>query len=104
MNEVASNRPYGRVDGRGQRRWARGAIALAAALHLVVLVPFTVASGLLAPLWAVLLLYGLWLGGALLLVRLARRRPFLAPLVPAANALLLWLVLGAGDAWLGWTA
>ena len=104
MNEVASNRSQARFGGSGQRWWAFGVVALAVALQLVVLVPFTVASGLLAPLWAVLLLYGLWLAGALLLVKLARPRPFATPIVPAVNALLLWAVISGGEIWLGWTA
>ena len=83
---------------------ALGVVALAAVLQLVVLVPFTVASGLLAPLWAVLLLYALWLVAALAFVRLARRRPLMTPVVPAVNAALLWLVITIGEAWLGWTA
>ena len=104
MSEAASNRRRGWPGASGRRGWALGVTALAAALQLVVLVPFTIASGLLAPLWAVLLLYGLWLVGALLLVRLARRRPFTTPVVPTVNAVLLWLVITAGDSWLGWSA
>ena len=79
-------------------------VVLAAVLQVVVLVPFTVASGLLAPLWAVLLLYALWLLGAFALARLARRRPLTTPLVPAVNAALLWGAITLGDVWLGWTA
>lgn len=79
-------------------------VTLAAILQLVVLVPFTVASGLLAPLWAVVALYALWLVATTVLVHTARRRPLAAPLVPIGNALLLWVVISAGEAWLGWTA
>jgi hypothetical protein len=79
-------------------------VVLAVALQLVVLVPFTVASGLLAPLWAVVALHGLWLAAAFVLLRTARRRPLAAPLVPVANGLLLWLALTLGELWLGWTA
>jgi hypothetical protein len=79
-------------------------VAAAGVAQLVVLVPFTVASGLLAPLWAIVLFYVLWLVAAFVLVRLARRRPFVTPLVPVANAALLWLAISAGEAWLGWTA
>jgi hypothetical protein len=72
-------------------------------LQLIVLVPFTVASGLLAPAWAIVLLYGLWAAAAVVLVRTARRNPFAALLVPAANAAVLWLAITAGGTWLGWT-
>jgi hypothetical protein len=82
---------------------ATAAIVLAAVLHLIVLVPFTVASGLLAPLWAVGILYVVWAGFAALLVVVARRRPFLTMLVPVANAAVLWLVITLGEQALGWT-
>jgi hypothetical protein len=77
---------------------------LAAAVQLVVLVPFTVASGLLAPLWAIVGFHVLWVAGAVVFVRLVRRRPLATPLVPLGNAVLLGLGLSAGGAWLGWTA
>lgn len=65
---------------------------------------FTAASGLLAPLWAIVVLGLLWLAAAAMLVRVARRRPPVAPLVPLANGLLWWAVMMAGENWLGWTA
>lgn len=80
------------------------AVVAAAVLQLLVLLPFTVASGLLAPLWAVVVFHVVWLAGVALLVRTARRRPLAAPAVPVGNALLLWLALTAGDLFLGWTA
>lgn len=79
-------------------------VAVAIVLHLVVLVPFTVASGLVAPFWAIAAFFGLWLVGAGTLVLLARRRPLVAPLVPVVNATLLWAAITAGEGWLGWTA
>lgn len=93
----------GSTDGPG-RLLRVAAIVLAAALQLVVLVPFTVASGLVAPLWAMLALYVLWAAAVLLLVRTARRQPLAAPLVPVANAVLLWLAITLGELALGWTA
>lgn len=65
------------------------AVVLAGALHLVA-AWFTAASGLLAPLWAVVVLGGLWLVATVVLVRTARRRPLGAPLVPVAYGLLWW--------------
>jgi hypothetical protein len=92
-------------DHRPDRRALELAVIIGAALlQLLVLVPFTVASGLLAPLWAVVTLYLLWLAAAAVLVRLASRRPLLTPAVPIVNAALLWLALTAGDVLLGWTA
>lgn len=92
----------GSSAGRGG---GMAAVAVTAAIvgQLVVLVPFTVASGLLAPLWAIALLYAVWVAAALALIPVARRRPLAAPLVPVANAVLLVAILAAGAAWLGWT-
>lgn len=77
---------------------------LAALLQLVVLFPFTSASGLLAPLGAVVLLHVLWFLHAVGLVVLLRRRSGWALLVPLVNALLWWLTMTFGDIVLGWTA
>lgn len=61
------------------------------------------ASGLLAPLWAVVLLLVVWLALAVLAVRVHRRRGAWSLLVPVA-AVALWVaVLGLGEAVLGWT-
>jgi len=80
------------------------AIAVGFTMQLVVGVPFTVASGLLAPYWAVIAFYVLWIACAAVAIRLARRRPLATPLVPLANAAVLWLGLTTGDVFLGWTA
>lgn len=86
-------------------RWPRLAtVTLAVLLQLIMLVPFTVASGLVAPIWAVVALYVVWLGAAAVLFVLARRRPLLTPLVPIVNAAVLWGTIALGDVWLGWTA
>jgi hypothetical protein len=87
-----------------RRGLAAAVVVVAAILQLLVLVPFTIASGLLAPLWAVIALHLLWLTATVVLVRFARTRPFVTPAVPVANAALLWLVLTLGDVLLGWTA
>lgn len=90
--------------GEGRRRVLRIVTVAVAYLLQLVLLQFTVASGLLAPLWAVLMLYGVWLAATVLLVRTARSRPFAAPLVPLANVTVLWLVMTVGERALGWTA
>lgn len=104
MNEAAAGRAGGWYGGTGGRGLAIATVVLAGALQLVVLVPFTVATGLLAPLWAIVGFYVLWGAAALVLVMMARRRPLATPLVPVANAALLWLAITAGEALLGWTA
>ncbi len=77
-------------------------VVLAWAMQLVV-GWFTAASGLVAPLWAIVVLIGLWLAAVLVLIRIARRRPFTTPLVPLANGGLWWAAIAAGGSWLGWT-
>jgi hypothetical protein len=69
-----------------------------------VLFPFTSASGVLAPLGAVVLLHVLWFLHAAGLVIPLRRRSGLALLVPLVNALLWWMTMTFGDTVLGWTA
>jgi hypothetical protein len=88
-----------------QGRPARIVIAvMAMGMQLVVLVPFTVASGLLAPLWAVITFHVLWLGFAVALGVLLRRRSRLALAVPLLNAAVLWAGIALGESLLGWTA
>lgn len=89
---------------RGDRLVRTGAVVAACVLQLVVLVPFTVSSGLLAPRWAVVALHLLWVAAVVVLVAVARRRPLFTPLVPVTNTLLWWAGISAGGAWLGWTA
>lgn len=78
------------------------AIAIAVGLQLVVAVPFTVGMGLLAPLWAFVVAWLLWLAAAVALVITARRRPLHAPLVPIVNAALLFGFVAFGTSVLRW--
>ena len=101
MSQVAQDRPRS-SRARGPLDFA--AIALAVIGQAVVLVPFTVASGLVAPMWAVMIFYVMGAASVVLLWRTARSRPLAAPLVPIANAALLAAAVTAGETWLGWTA
>ena len=101
MNASATHQGW---ENRGGRALPIATVVVAGALQLVVLVPFTVASGLVAPLWAIVGLYILWIAATAVLVVLARRRPLLTPLVPVVNAVLLWAAITAGETFLGWTA
>lgn len=79
-------------------------IGLAVAMQLAVAVPFTVGMGLLAPLWALIVGWVLWLVAAGALVVTARHRPLIAPLAPVTNGALLFTFVTLGDSVLGWTA
>jgi hypothetical protein len=62
------------------------------------------ASGLVAPLWAVVLLDVWWIVLAVVLVRWARRGSWWTPAVPVVAYGTWWAALTAGENWLGWTA
>ena len=66
---------------------------------------FTItAIGLLSvPLWAAVVLGTAWLVAAAVFVLAIRPNPVLAVLAPVVNGLVLWGVVAAGEAWLGWT-
>ena len=102
MNEMTAGSKGGPMAGR--RMVDIAAVAIAGVAQLVVLVPFTISSGLAAPLWAIVLLVLVWAAFTYLLVRLARRRPLLTLLVPVANFGVWWLAITAGERLLGWTA
>ena len=89
----------------GQRGGDRGLPAwIALALHVAVgFFPYG-ASGLVAPPWGLVVLFALW---ALLLVVLVRWRPakrWLLLVVPVAALAVWFVVVSAGEAFLGWTA
>lgn len=76
-------------------------VAVAAALHLVAGF-FYIASGLLAPLWAVGLLLVIWAGLAYWGYTL-RRKPSIL-LVPLVAAVVWFAVVQGGSMIFGWTA
>lgn len=71
--------------------------------HLATLVWY-MASGLVAPGWAVIALLVIWLGLLGLAVYLLRTRPAWVLAVPVLSALIWFGAISAGEAWLGWTA
>lgn len=83
--------------------WFAAAVVLAVLAHLVIGY-FYLASGLMAPLWAVSLLLVWWLVLVYAVVRLVRRRSYLVLLVPVVAAATWFAVMGFGGAVLGWTA
>ena len=80
----------------------RSTLVLTAVLHVLVLWPY-LASGLVAPGWAVLALLGLWVLLGWLAHAVHRRWGAVSALVPLL-ALGLWVgVLVLGEQVLGWT-
>lgn len=89
------------VTPRAPHRWV-GMIALALYVATGVF-PYLV-SGLVVPIWALILLMVLWGVGLAFTARLALRRPILSlAAIPAALAF-WWLYVTAGSAMFGWTA
>jgi len=78
------------------------AIVFGVLLHLAIGF-FYLASGLLAPLWAVAILWAIWLALAYLMWRW-RTKPFHVLAIPFAAAAIWWGVITLGDVLLGWTA
>lgn len=62
------------------------------------------ASGLMAPGWAVIGLLVIWLALFGTAIYLLRKRPAWVLVVPVISAVIWFAVMSAGDAWLGWTA
>ena len=83
-------------------QWVLGWLGLAAFLATFV---FYVASGLVAPVWAIALLMVVWLALLVWTISLLRaRRPLYVLLAPVIAWLVWFGVLTAGERWLGWTA
>ncbi len=87
-------------------RWARaGRVTswLGLAGHLCTL-PYYLASGLVAPLWAIIVLLLAWLGLLALALLAVRARSAWAIAVPVAAVALWWCAVTAGEIVLGWQA
>ncbi len=65
---------------------------------------FVAASGLLAPLWAVIVYGGLWVVGAVVAIIRTKRLPWLPLALAVGGFAFWWLTLNLGDQFLGWTA
>ena len=81
----------------------RFALVLAVVLHLAAGV-FYLTAGLVAPDWAVLTLWSVWVALLVALVLVWRRRPALALAVPLVAVGVFFGALTAGEQLLGWTA
>ncbi len=76
-------------------------VAMAA---LAVIGFFYLASGLVAPLWAVVGLMIIWVGLVVVGIRWFRSHPWRVPALPVVAVLVWWGVLTLGERLLGWTA
>ena len=65
---------------------------------------FYVTSGLVVPVYVLPFLWGVWLAGSVVLIRMWRGRRAWIPLIALAAAALLGLVLFVGGNFFDWTA
>lgn len=80
-------------------------VGIAVLAEAVLVVPFSVFSGLFAPSWAYLVYVVVAVGAVITQVLLIRRRRWLfVLLVPVAHGLFYFGTLTLGDLFLGWTA
>lgn len=90
------------AEGSGQRIARNIAVGFAVLMHLMVGV-FYLSGGLVAPGYAVLPLWAVWIGLAYLLWR-ERRRVAVVLAIPFVAAVIWGAVMWIGDTFLGWTA
>ena len=87
-------------DGRTIAKYVLAGLALVAMLALA---PFFIASGLMAPGWAVVTFIAIWLALFLLGCFWIRRKPLWVVPLPFLAAGIGFGGRSAGGAWLGWT-
>lgn len=86
------------------RRILDRVVATLGVLGLFGVLPFFVAAGLAAPLWAVVLLLAFWLVLLVVAIRRFTRRPWLVLALPFVAAAVWWLTMTLGESVLGWQA
>ncbi|WP_353953472.1 hypothetical protein V6K52_08665 [Knoellia sp. S7-12] len=89
------------MDGR---RVLERVVATVGVLGLIAALPFYVASGLAAPLWAIVLLLLFWAALAVVSVRWFTRRPWVVLLLPLVAGGVWIATLTIGEQLLGWQA
>lgn len=78
--------------------------AVLGVLGLVAVLPFYLASGLVAPVWAIGLLWAVWLALAVMAVRWFTRRPWVVLVLPLLAVAIWWTAITLGEQALGWQA
>lgn len=79
-------------------------VASVGALGLLAVLPFYLSSGLVAPLWAIILLLLFWAALAVCAFRWFTRRPWVVLALPVVAVAVWFLVLTLGEQALGWRA
>ncbi|MDQ4038310.1 MAG: hypothetical protein M3313_08175 [Actinomycetota bacterium] len=97
---MPASSPLQSRDDRGLRI----AAAVVAAVGMLGVGVFYLASGLVAPAWAIIVLWIVWLALAVYGVRLARAGSYLVLAVPVVAAVIWYLSLTLGEQVLGWQA
>jgi hypothetical protein len=87
-------------DARTGAKYVAGVLALAAMLAIS---PFFIASGLMAPGWAVGIFITVWLALFVLGCLWVRHKPLWVVPLPFIAAAVWFGGMNAGAAWLGWT-
>lgn len=82
----------------------RHVVAALGMLLLLVALPFYLASGLMAPLWAIVVLLMVWVVLFVLGIRWFARHPYRVLVLPVVAAAIWFAAMTAGEALLGWTA
>ena len=99
MTELSGNGTHIEPEVRG--KWASW---VGFFLHLVIGVFPYAASGLLAPLYGVAIVYIGWFVALFFILKLWNRRPYLVLLIPVVDLVWWFAVMTFGDFVLGWTA
>lgn len=86
------------------RRIPERVAAAVGALGLLAVLPFYVSSGLVAPLWAIIVLLGIWAALAICAYRWFTRRPWVVLVLPVVAVAIWFAVLTLGEQVLGWQA
>ena len=73
-------------------------------LGLLAVLPFYIASGLAAPLWAIILLLLFWAALLVCAIRWLTRRPWVVLALPLVAFAVWWGSLMLGERLLGWQA
>jgi hypothetical protein len=79
-------------------------VASLGALGLLAVLPFYISSGLVAPVWAIVLLLLFWAALVVCAFRWFTRRPWVVLVLPLVAVAVWFLVLTIGEQALGWQA